>query len=70
MRPKSEIYTPKRDDEHPRPFHPKESSPGASIIFGIIRHYEHNFHLVSFFPLPKRALLALSSPLASFVAQN
>ena len=21
MRPKSEIYTPKRDDEHPHPFH-------------------------------------------------
>ena len=26
MRPKSEIYTPKRDDEHPHPF-PMRSSP-------------------------------------------
>ena len=27
MRPKSEIYTPKRDDEHPRPFHMRVFPP-------------------------------------------
>ena len=27
MRPKSEIYTPKRDDEHPTPFHMRSRSP-------------------------------------------
>ena len=28
MRPKSEIYTPKRDDEHPHPFHMRSPPPG------------------------------------------
>ena len=28
MRPKSEIYTPKRDDEHPHPFYMRSPSPG------------------------------------------
>ena len=33
MRPKSEIYTPKRDDEHPRPFHMGvPSPPGGDYI--------------------------------------
>ena len=27
VRPKSEIYTPKRDNEHPRPFHMGVSPP-------------------------------------------
>ena len=27
MRPKSEIYTPKQDDEHPHPFHMGSSPP-------------------------------------------
>ena len=27
VRPKSEIYTPKRDDEHPQPFHMRSPSP-------------------------------------------
>ena len=27
VRPKSEIYTPKRDDEHPHPFHMRSSPP-------------------------------------------
>ena len=31
MRPKSEIYTPKRDDEHPHPFHMRSPSPGRWI---------------------------------------
>ena len=30
MRPKSQIYTPKRDDEHPRPFHMGVPPPGFS----------------------------------------
>ena len=29
LRPKSEIYTPKRDDEHPHPFYMRSPSPGA-----------------------------------------
>ena len=29
MRPKSEIYTPKRDDEHPHPFHMRSPPPRA-----------------------------------------
>ena len=29
MRPKSEIYTPERDDEHPHPFHVESSPPGT-----------------------------------------
>ena len=29
MRPKSEIYTPKRDDEHPLPFHMRSPPPGG-----------------------------------------
>ena len=33
VRPKSEIYTPKRDDEHPHPFHMR-SPPRASSVFG------------------------------------
>ena len=28
MRPNSEIYTPKRDDEHPHPFHTRSPPPG------------------------------------------
>ena len=31
MRPKSEIYTPKRDDEHPHPFHLRIPSPPPPI---------------------------------------
>ena len=31
VRPKSEIYTPERDDEHPHPFH-MQSPPGARFI--------------------------------------
>ena len=27
VRPKSEIYTPKRDDEHPHPFHMRSPPP-------------------------------------------
>ena len=27
VRPKSEIYTPERDDEHPQPFHMRSSPP-------------------------------------------
>ena len=35
VRPKSEIYTPKRDDEHPHPFHMrvKSNSPAVTIAF-------------------------------------
>ena len=29
VRPKSEIYTPKRDDEHPHPFHMRSSPPSG-----------------------------------------
>ena len=29
MRPKSEIYTPKPDDEHPHPFHMRSPPPGC-----------------------------------------
>ena len=31
VRPKSEFYTPKRDDEHPHPFHMR-SSPGIKFF--------------------------------------
>ena len=30
VRPKSEIYTPKRDDEHPHPFQMRSPFPGIS----------------------------------------
>ena len=33
MRPKSEIYTPKRDNEHPQPFHIWSSPPPQQIRF-------------------------------------
>ena len=39
----------------------------ASIIFGIIRHYEHTFQCMYF---PKKALLAQFALSASFAAQN
>ena len=32
MRPKSEIYTPKRDDEHPHPFHMRSFPPGLILM--------------------------------------
>ena len=32
MRPKSEIYTPKRDDEHTRPFHMRVPTRGVRTI--------------------------------------
>ena len=31
VRPKSDIYTPKRDDEHPRPFHMRSPPRGVSL---------------------------------------
>ena len=31
VRPKSEIYTPERDDEHLHPFHMRSPSPGDSV---------------------------------------
>ena len=31
MRPKSKIYTPKRDDEHPRLFHMEVPPPGVHV---------------------------------------
>ena len=31
VRPESEIYTPKRDDEHPHPFHMRSPSPGMQV---------------------------------------
>ena len=31
MRPKSEIYTPKRDDEHPHPFHMRSPPRAAQV---------------------------------------
>ena len=34
MRPKSEIYTPRWDDEHPHPFHIGDS-PGAAARAGV-----------------------------------
>ena len=34
MRPKSEIYFPKRDDEHPHPFHMR-SPPGGGVLYHI-----------------------------------
>ena len=33
MRPKSEIYTPKRDDEHPHPFHMRSPPPGRKTCY-------------------------------------
>ena len=32
VRPKSEIYTPKRDDEHPYPFHTRSPSRALSAL--------------------------------------
>ena len=32
-RPKSEIYTPKGDDEHPRPFHMGVPPPGSVVCY-------------------------------------
>ena len=32
MRPKSQIYTPKRDDQHPHPFHMRSPLPPGSVI--------------------------------------
>ena len=38
MRPKSEIYTPKRDDEHPHPFHMRSPpAPGSGIQGPVVR---------------------------------
>ena len=36
MRPKSEIYTPKQEDEHPHPFHMWSPPPRASESFGVV----------------------------------
>ena len=40
VRPKSEIYTPKRDDEHPHPFHvwssPRGSNPRTSLNISFV----------------------------------
>ena len=36
MRPKSEIYTPKRDDEHPRPFHMRVPPPRGGAYLAAI----------------------------------
>ena len=32
VRPKSEIYTPKRDDEHPHPFHMRSPPPPGCFV--------------------------------------
>ena len=51
MRPKSEIYTPKRDDEHPRLFHmgvpPREQThtPGTSPIKKMRGPFSDKWHL-------------------------
>ena len=31
VRPKSEIYTPKRDDEHPHPFHMRDDTKNGCV---------------------------------------
>ena len=38
MRPKSEIYTSKRDDEHPHHFHMRSPPPGNYINIGYYFH--------------------------------
>ena len=45
MRPKSEIYTPKRDDEHPHPFHMPSPPPGYSLFCAVIHHHHTHFLL-------------------------
>ena len=42
-RPKSEIYTPKRDGEHPSPFYMGFSSPGQKVF----RVFGHGLCLIS-----------------------
>ena len=41
MRQKSQIYTPKRDDEHPHPFHMGSPSPSPSTPAGGIEELHH-----------------------------
>ena len=41
MRPKSEIYTPKRDDQHPHPFHMRSPPPGAAMDHGTSKQAQH-----------------------------
>ena len=63
MRPKSEIYTPKRHDEHPHPFHVRSPPPPALIALNHIHitvanhkafHYSEGFKQFSSFSLDGR----------------
>ena len=38
MRPKSKIYTPKRDDEHPHPFHMRSPPPRYSALKAVLNN--------------------------------
>ena len=50
MRPKSGIYTPKRDDEHPHPFH-MQSPPGYDYrlcVFLLVEIQTLDYHIISY----------------------